>query len=243
MEEIKIRDTRKKGWFIIDNEYLNGYARILGASCTVVYLSLCRHANTETQECFPSMKLIAEENGISTRTVMRAISVLEKWHIINVEKSKREDGTQNNNIYTLMDKSVWKSKPSDTKSHGQPSDKIVVTPSDNNDINRVTPGTYKGTNINNTNIKGTNKSSLEIDTKFWELYPVKIAKYKASISWNKLTEIEKGLAIIAIKKQVESNHFRGRDGKDYIPHPATWLNQKRWQDEVKEIINLDFRTK
>lgn len=86
---------------------------------------------------------------------------------------------------------------------------------------------------------------LEIDENFWRDYPEKKAKQKACEAWGKMTEEEKGFATSAIKNQVANNHFKGKDGKDYIPHPATWLNQKRWQDEVKEnkIINLDFRTK
>lgn len=86
-----------------------------------------------------------------------------------------------------------------------------------------------------------------IGDSFWLIYPEKVAKAKALQSWIKLTEEEKQNALIAIKKQVEANHFRGKDGKDYIPHPATWLNQKRWEDEVKVKTNtsgsIDLRTK
>ena len=69
---------------------------------------------------------------------------------------------------------------------------------------------------------------------FWVIYPEKIAKHKALSSWLKMNEEEIQRAIIAIKKQVESNHFMGNDGKNYIPYPATWLNQKRWDDEIKK---------
>lgn len=154
---MKIRDNRAKEWFWLDNEYLNGYAKELGIACTVVYLSLCRHANNETQTCFPSMKLIAEENAISTRTVIRATQDLEKWGIITIQKDKKKDGTQANNIYTLTAKSEWKNKPSDSQSHGQPSDK--------NDDSRVTPEPYNKTNTNNTKISETSSQVYE-----WEKY-------------------------------------------------------------------------
>lgn len=71
---------------------------------------------------------------------------------------------------------------------------------------------------------------------FWSIYPNKIAKANAVKSWNKLSAGERRLAILAIKKQIEANHFMGHDGKSYIPHPTTWLNQKRWEDEVKEPV-------
>lgn len=79
---------------------------------------------------------------------------------------------------------------------------------------------------------------------FWLEFPEKKGKGKAYESWCKIKS-DKTQIIQAIKKQVINNHFKGKDGKDYIPHPATWLNQKRWEDEIKitEVINLDFRTK
>lgn len=142
--ELEIRDSRGKEWFWLDNEYLNGYARLLGASCTVVYLSLCRHADNNTQQCFPSMKLIATENGISTKTVERATKKLEEWGIICVQRGKKEDGTQANNIYILTAKKTWKSKPTDNKSHGSPTDKMNES--------RQTPRPHNKTHINNTHI-------------------------------------------------------------------------------------------
>ena len=79
---------------------------------------------------------------------------------------------------------------------------------------------------------------------FWKEYPEKIGKGKAYDSWKKLSTDEKSKSMINIKLQVENNHFRNKSGVDYIPHPTTWLNQKRWEDEIKvekklEIIKFD----
>ena len=56
----------------LDDAYLNGYAKICGIYATVVYNSLCRHANFYNQECFPSLKKIAEEHNISKPKVVDA---------------------------------------------------------------------------------------------------------------------------------------------------------------------------
>lgn len=152
---MEIRDNRSKEWFWLDNKYLNGYAKILGINCTVVYLSLCRHADNQTQTCFPSMKLIAEENAISERSVIRATKILEEWRIIKIVKNKKKDGTQANNIYTLTSKNVWKSKPSDSQSPSKPSD--------SDDISRVTHSHNNKTQVNKTHISET--SSQEIINK------------------------------------------------------------------------------
>lgn len=71
---------------------------------------------------------------------------------------------------------------------------------------------------------------------FWNEYPEKIAKGKAWDSWCKLTEEEKLLTLPSIRSQVLNNHFRNKRGEDYIPHPTTWLNQRRWEDEVKVLV-------
>lgn len=80
--------------------------------------------------------------------------------------------------------------------------------------------------------------SLEFE-EFWIVYPEKVGKGKAHEAWKKLSSEEMKLCLPAIKNQIEHKHFRNRRGEDYIPHPATWLNQRRWEDEVKEVKKLN----
>lgn len=112
MKEFKVRDLRKKEQYKIDDEYLNGYARLCGIYATVVYNSLSRHAEFATQQCWPSIKTICEQHNISNKSVIKGIKELEKWGIIKIIKEK-DDKTkrQLNNIYILLDKSEWKEKP------------------------------------------------------------------------------------------------------------------------------------
>lgn len=64
---------------------------------------------------------------------------------------------------------------------------------------------------------------------FWIAYPRKVGKSAALKSWNKLNPpIDDILA--ALKWQVKSEQWM-KDAGQFIPHPATWLNQGRWQDE------------
>jgi len=81
--------------------------------------------------------------------------------------------------------------------------------------------------------------SLSFET-WWKQYPRKIAKDDAFKAWQKIGKTNTTTVqqlIQAIQKQVEGKHFRGRDGQDYVPNPATWLNQGRWKDEIKEHIH------
>ena len=103
---------------MLDDAYLNGYARILGAYATVVYLSLCRHADKE-QSCFASQKLIAQEHNIGERTVRDKMRILEEWNIIKTDRVRGGDGKWLNNTYFLVDKDEWK-KPEATVAYGSP---------------------------------------------------------------------------------------------------------------------------
>jgi len=100
----EVRDMRHKEKFQIDDLYLNGYAKKCGIYATGVYVSLCRHADSKTQECWPSIKRIAEELNIGTTAVKGAIKVLEENHII----LRKRMGKKLNNRYILLDKSEWR---------------------------------------------------------------------------------------------------------------------------------------
>ena len=75
-------------------------------------------------------------------------------------------------------------------------------------------------NKNDKNDKNDNNSDIY---KFWNLYPLKVQKKKAEVSWNRLSEANRvaALADIPLRKFKEG----------FIPHPTTYLNGERWNDE------------
>lgn len=165
----KIRDLRDK-YFQVDDEYLNGYAKLCGISATGVYLSLCRHANKQ-QQCFPSKKLISEEMAISERTIYSALKKLEEWNIIiTEEQGKKEDGSFKNKLYTLLDKKFWKDKPQATIADGKT--RRQPLPSANNDTHRRQPLPNKETHINQTQEDSEQSSRIqEIISLFGKINP------------------------------------------------------------------------
>jgi len=66
---------------------------------------------------------------------------------------------------------------------------------------------------------------------FWKAYPRKVNKREALIRWKnkKLPPINELLEILEKQKQTEQ--WKKDDGR-FIPHPSTWLNQERWDDEI-----------
>ena len=64
---------------------------------------------------------------------------------------------------------------------------------------------------------------------FWSLYPKRIGKGAAFLSW-KRSGCE-SISEVVVKAVREQLPYLNREGGQYRPLPATWLNQKRWQDE------------
>lgn len=70
---------------------------------------------------------------------------------------------------------------------------------------------------------------LQAFDEFWKAYPSKVGRGEAEKSWKKMG-CEKMLPqiLVAIRDAKLSQKW----GEGYIPNPATWINQKRWKDEL-----------
>lgn len=65
---------------------------------------------------------------------------------------------------------------------------------------------------------------------FWETYPRKVGK---AASERKFLSLDRGLKD-KILRSLEMQKMTWEDPK-FIPHPTTWLNQGRWDDEVETV--------
>jgi len=67
---------------------------------------------------------------------------------------------------------------------------------------------------------------------FWKDYPKKIGKGAAWKAFGKASKITKlPILLAAIKLQARSEQWQ-KAGGQFVPTPATWLNEERWNDEV-----------
>lgn len=66
---------------------------------------------------------------------------------------------------------------------------------------------------------------------FWALYPRKVGKKAALKAWNThKPPISKCLAVLEVWRKSEA---WTKDNGAYIPHPSTWINAGRWDDEIE----------
>lgn len=84
------------------------------------------------------------------------------------------------------------------------------------------------------NIKENRKkaSAPDLFLNFWNEYPRKVAKATAKKSFDKLKVDESLLKQILQALEIQKQSKQWQD-KNYIPHAATWINQKRWEDEME----------
>lgn len=69
---------------------------------------------------------------------------------------------------------------------------------------------------------------------FWSQYPRRVAKRVAEKAWSRLSPAEQKAAIEALPEHVR--YWRQTDrSAELIPHPSTWLNQGRWEDELPQV--------
>ena len=77
-----------------------------------------------------------------------------------------------------------------------------------------------------------NKEYSDKFEEFWKEYPKKVGKREANRAFKKVTVPVETL-LEAIRQQKRSAMWTKENGR-FIPNPATWLNQGRWEDQVEE---------
>lgn len=71
--------------------------------------------------------------------------------------------------------------------------------------------------------------------RFWAAYPKHVGKDKALKTFAKINPTEELFENILENLERQKKYYAwGRQNWKYIPHAATWLNQKRWEDEVAD---------
>jgi hypothetical protein len=70
--------------------------------------------------------------------------------------------------------------------------------------------------------------------RFWAVYPKKVGKEAARRAFLKV-KVPTNTLIAAISAQKRSTQWT-RDNGRYIPNPATWLNQGRWEDVLETPV-------
>lgn len=107
--------------------------------------------------------------------------------------------------------------------------KLLIAPTETVTYPKITP------KITNKNKEKEINNYAESFEEFYQQYPKKVGKQAALKAWIKLHPSSELIEKIksSLARQKESEQWIKDSGK-YIPHPATWLNGRRWEDEVQQ---------
>jgi len=90
------------------------------------------------------------------------------------------------------------------------------------------PPNHKPITINHKPLTINQSNTIGDFDVFWTQYPNKTAKQAAVKAWGKLKPNESLFNTIIDALEKQKPHFK----VGFIPHPATWLNGRRWEDAI-----------
>ena len=166
-----------------------------------------------------SYEAISSKTGISVQSVRTSIKRL---------KSTGEITSRSTNKYTLISIENWASYQNDDCN-------LTSKSTSNLTFNQQATNKQLTTNKNDKNDKNEQKGIYaQMFDEFYTVYPKKLGKQNALKVWEKL-KLDDSLfqeIMTALAKQKKSEQWKKDNGK-YIPYPATWLNGRRWEDEIE----------
>jgi len=78
---------------------------------------------------------------------------------------------------------------------------------------------------------------------FWAAYPRKEGKGRAEKAWSKIAprpdDVLLGLMLKKLEQAKQTRQWT-KDGGEFIPLPASWLNDKGWEAEYRAPATVDF---
>ena len=220
--------------------------RKIGHAAKTLYAALATYANADG-ECWPSHETLCNDLGIKdSRTLRVGLKELEEGGYIVRAARRSKDGMQIGNFYKLCFKAgrsehkageLFSSPRADKFcSHGDKkspagADKECPPQGDR----ESPPEQTTGKNIPKTPPlipKEGKGQEPEGFGEWYSRYPVKVARPAAARAYRRARKlVPRAMLLDALDRHV-ANWRENETERHLIPHPATWLNQHRWEDEL-----------
>lgn len=176
-----------------------------------------------------SLSFISKGIGISKRYVSSSVSKLIDDNVLNVVREHTDTQSRiiklNKNYSKWVNRSIVQqvkySSAGDTQN--DTTDEVQFNTTGELEF-------YQDKQNIKQNIK---QGAPDLFPLFWDNYPRKVSKVSAKKAFDKL-KVDDDLfkqMLKALEVQKESKQWQT---KEFIAHPTTWLNQRRWEDEIEE---------
>ena len=193
------------------------YDKTLKPLARLLYAEITALCNKEGY-CWAGNQYFADLYEVDKNTVSGWIGQLKTRGYITVQLEYKEGTKQILHRYIRINgEGIHKIIDTSLQKDGYPINEII-------EVNKTINNT-----VNNT------VNNKDYFSQFWDFYPRKAGKESARKAWEKLQPNEELMTLIAnnIQERIDKGEWR-KDNKSYILHASTFLNQKRWEDEVLE---------
>ena len=210
----------------------------------VVYAIIGDHIG-KNGHAWPGVRRLGDMAGIGRNAVMRAVAKLEESGLLAVER--RGNGQANH--YRIIHESVPETgtvldekasleggrSDMQKRPHNDTGPKTGPVPKRDSTVPKTGTEAAPFRDPNQTDLRTRPNIPSADDAQFdafWKAYPNKVGKKAARKAWDKAKDrppVED--VILAVKAQAQTKKWT-KDNGQYIPNPATWLNQGRWDDEL-----------
>ena len=183
-----------------------------------VLIALLSFRNRTTDLCYPKREAIVKRTGYSVNMVSRMTTKLcgHGW----LEKSG-DGGMGKSCKYVIAVPDVHNVAATATGAAVAPLPRAAVAP-----LPRAAVAPLNKQTIKQTRLTDNVQTGFAL---WWEQYPKKVNKKKSLIIWKRIKPDAELLIADVINRK--ANDSQWTDG--YIPHPTTYLNGERWNDEIE----------
>lgn len=221
LPQIKVRSLESTGWSVPPDKE-TPYGFVAAAGVGIVRLAMANDSDMEAG--LDALEKLGEPEE-SSRTPdfdgRRLVRVNGGYVVLNYGKYRERD-------YTAAERQKrWRERH---KNNG-------VTPPSNGVTSRYSNVTSRKQKQSTEADKSTpqppkGESVSDGFDLFWSEYPNKQAKIPAKRAWLKIHKDEREEVMRGLALWKRSQSWLKDDGQ-FIPHPATFLNQRRWEDSPK----------
>lgn len=186
------------------------------ATAKVLLIALSNYSNAEG-ECFPSQQKLSEDTLIPIRTIARTLHWLEANEFLRV---LRRPNKPNFYVITSMEEDM-----SNKNGYAKMADEVVSNIT-KLELARVVSNT-------SSPAKMAHPNDNPMFQAFWQAYPRRIGKGAARTAFKRAIKFSSGDEIVQGAIAYASHCEEMGTEKQYIPHPSTWLNAERWEDDLE----------
>lgn len=208
------------GYFKVNNDILDKYGQKLGPMGFTIYSCLIRHNGKNG--CFPSHKRISNITGISKRTVIKYIAIIEEIGLVKVKRNKKNNGENEVNNYIFISKTG-----SATDTLGSATDALGSA----NERNRVVRQMHTNkTKDNKTNITSQRNKFSDDDMTLAEFIFSKILQMNPK---EKKPDFKKWADTIRLTREIDKR------GHKEIQDIFIWANNDHfWRSNIRSPSKL-----